>query len=157
MVPLVAVVVIVLAVLSAYAPAFGQSPAGAGTDPAVAELGKDFVSRVEPLSDVRLHYVRGGDGPAVVLVHGFPQDWYAFHAVIPRLAQKFTVIAVDLPGVGRSSAGLARYDSASIAERLLQLIRKLRLGRVYIAGHDNGGMVAYTFGRLYPDDTRGVM
>jgi pimeloyl-ACP methyl ester carboxylesterase len=90
-------------------------------------------------------------------VHGFPQDWYAFHTIMPRLSKSFTVIAPDMRGVGRSTAPPGGFDATNIAEDLHQLARQLELGRVYIAGHDNGGMVAYTYARLHPSETRGVM
>jgi len=76
--------------------AFGQAQAQRQIDPAVAKLGKGFVSNTAKVNGTTLHYVRGGTGPAVILIHGFPQDWYEFHKIMPRLAKKFTVIAVDL-------------------------------------------------------------
>jgi hypothetical protein len=51
-----------------------------------------------------LHYVRGGHGPAIILIHGFPEDWTEYRAIMPRLAQRFTIVAVDLPEIGRSAA-----------------------------------------------------
>jgi pimeloyl-ACP methyl ester carboxylesterase len=104
-----------------------------------------------------LHYVRGGTGPAVILLHGFPQDWYEFHQIMPRLAKQFTVIAVDLRGVGGSAATPDGYEAAHLAADVHQLAQQLRLERPYIAGHDIGGMVAYAFARLYPAQVRGVM
>jgi pimeloyl-ACP methyl ester carboxylesterase len=135
----------------------GQSSGKRKSDPAVALLRKGFVSNTARVNGTTLHYVRGGAGPAIVLQHGFPQDWYAWGRIMPRLAEKFTVIAVDMRGVGGSAATPASYDAATIAEDIHQLIRHLKLERVYVAGHDNGGMVAYTFARLYPRATRGVM
>jgi pimeloyl-ACP methyl ester carboxylesterase len=91
------------------------------------------------------------------LTHGFPQDWYEFHKILPRLAKKFTVIAVDLRGVGGSSPTPSGYDAANMAEDVHQLARQLKLERVYVAGHDIGGMVAYAFMRLHPRAARSVM
>jgi len=62
------------------------------------ELPKEFVSATAAVNGTTLHYVRGGQGPALVLIHGFPQDWFEYHSIMPRLAQRFTVIAVDLRG-----------------------------------------------------------
>ncbi len=123
----------------------------------VAALGKGFVSETTQVNGAGLHYVRGGQGPALILLHGFPQDWYEFHAIMPQLAERFTVIAVDLPGIGDSTAAPGGYDAASMAENLRQLVSELKLGRVYIVGHDIGGHVAYAFARRFPPDTRGVM
>jgi len=92
-----------------------------------------------------------------LLLHGFPQDWYEFHQIMPRLAKQFTVIAVDLRGVGGSAASADGYDAANMAKDIHQLAEQLHLERVYVAGHDIGGMVAYAFARLYPETIRGVM
>ena len=134
----------------------GQHPHQKG-DPEVAKLGKGFVSQTAKVNGTTLYYVRGGTGPALVLIHGFPQDWYEFHHVMPRLAKKFTVIAVDLRGIGRSAATPAGYDAANMAEDIYQLTQQLKLERAYIVGHDVGGSVAYAFVRLHPNAARGVM
>src|SRR5262245_45354906 len=76
--------------------ALAQSPAKRPVDPRVANLGRGFASASASLNGVRHHYVRGAAGPAVLLVHGFPQDWYAFHRIMPRLAKSFTVIAAAI-------------------------------------------------------------
>jgi pimeloyl-ACP methyl ester carboxylesterase len=91
------------------------------------------------------------------LLHGFPQDWYAFHRVMPRLAKQLTVIAVDLRGVGGSAASAGGYDAANMAEDVHQLAEPLHLEHVYVVGHDIGGMIAYAFARRYPETSRGVI
>jgi pimeloyl-ACP methyl ester carboxylesterase len=126
-------------------------------DTLVAKLGKGFVSRTAKVNGTTLHYVRGGNGPAVILIHGFPQDWYEYHQIMPPLAKRFTVISVDLRGVGLSTATPGGYDAANLAEDIRQLSQQLKLEQVYVVGHDIGGMVAYAFARLYPKATRGVM
>jgi len=73
------------------------------------------------------------------------------------LAKRFTVIAVDLRGVGGSTVTSGGYDAANMAEDIYQLVSALKLDRVYIVGHDIGGMVAYAFVRRYPQVMRGVM
>ena len=123
----------------------------------VAKLGKGFISDTAKVNGTTLRYVRGGTGPIIILVHGFPQDWSAFRHIMPRLAKKFTVIAVDLRGVGGSLATPSGYDAANLAEDIYQLARQLKFERVYVAGHDIGGMVAYAFARHYPAATRGAM
>jgi pimeloyl-ACP methyl ester carboxylesterase len=126
-------------------------------DPALAQLGGEFVSGTATVNGTTLHYVRGGSGPAVILVHGFPQDWSGFRRIMPRLSRTFTVVAVDLRGIGGSSATPSGYDAATLAEDIRQLARELALEKPYIAGHDNGGMVAYALGRRHPEAIRGVM
>jgi len=127
------------------------------SDPAVEALGSEFTSRSAQVNGVTLHYVRGGTGPAVILIHGFPQDWFEYHAIMPRLAKQFTVIAVDLRGVGGSTATPGGYDAANMAEDIHQLTSTLKLERPYIVGHDLGGHVAYAFARRYPEAARGAM
>jgi hypothetical protein len=65
-------------------------------DPAVAALGSGFVSDTARVNGATLHYVRGGAGPAIILLHGFPEDWYAYHRIMSQLAKQFTVVAVDV-------------------------------------------------------------
>lgn len=135
----------------------GPNTTFAQDDPAVAELGEEFISNTVNVNGTTLHYVHGGSGPAVILLHGFPQDWYEFHKIMPRLAKNFTTIAVDLRGVGGSAATSDGYDAANMAKDIHQLAQKLGLENIYVAGHDIGGMVAYAFVRLFPKTTRGIM
>jgi len=86
------------------------------------ELPKEFVSATAAVNGTTLHYVRGGQGPALVLIHGFPQDWFEYHSIMPRLAQRFTVIAVDLRGVGGSAATPSGYDAANMAQDVHELV-----------------------------------
>jgi pimeloyl-ACP methyl ester carboxylesterase len=132
-------------------------PAQQPIDPAVTELGEEFVSGTADVNGTTLHYVRGGAGPAVILLHGFPQDWYEFHEVMPRLAKSFTVVAVDLRGIGGSKATPGGYDAANLAKDIRELAQRLKLERAYVVGHDLGGTVAYAFARLYPKEARGVL
>lgn len=134
-----------------------QARAQGKPDSMTAGLGKEFTSETATVNGTVLHYVRGGKGPAVILIHGFPQDWAEYHAIMPRLAKRFTVIAVDLRGIGGSTATPGGYDAANMAEDIHQLVLALKLERVYMVGHDIGGMVTYAFVRRYPEATRGAM
>jgi pimeloyl-ACP methyl ester carboxylesterase len=134
-----------------------QSPPTDETSQLVASLGPGFISENANVNGTSIHYVRGGSGPAIILLHGFPEDWYEFHHIMPRLAKKFTVVAVDLRGVGGSTPTPSGYDAANLAEDIHQLAGQLHLQHVYIFGHDIGGMVAYAFVRRYPETTRGAM
>jgi pimeloyl-ACP methyl ester carboxylesterase len=127
------------------------------TDRMVAKLGKDFSSHTVNLSQTKLHYVRGGTGKAIILLHGFPQNWYEFHKILPRLAKKFTVIAVDLRGIGGSLPAMEAFDAATLANDIRELAQHLKINKFYLAGHDIGGMVAYAYARLYPESLTGVM
>jgi pimeloyl-ACP methyl ester carboxylesterase len=145
------------AALLAAASLAAQPPAPHSPDELVASMGGGFTSGNANVNGITLHYVRGGTGPAVILLHGFPQDWYEFHKVMPLLAKNFTVVAVDLRGVGGSTPTPTGYDAANLAEDIHQLALQLHLDHVYLVGHDIGGMVAYAFVRRYPQTARGVM
>lgn len=136
---------------------WGQTATDRPVDPLVSQLGTGFTSANANVNGTTLHFVQGGNGPAVILLHGFPQDWYEFHKIMPRLAIKFTVVAVDLRGVGASAPAARGYDAANLAEDIHQLITQQRLRNVYLVGHDIGGMVAYAFARRFPEDARGIM
>jgi pimeloyl-ACP methyl ester carboxylesterase len=94
---------------------------------------------------IRLNTVMGGSGRALFLLHGFPQTWQEWRHVMPELAKRYTVIAVDLKGSGQSDKPVTGYDKVTMAGELDQLRQKLGLDSVYIAGHDIGGMIAYAW------------
>ncbi len=144
-------------VVAACAAIHGQSSLKQTADAAVAALGSGFVSDTVRVNGATLHYVRGGAGPVVILLHGFPEDWYAYHRIMPLLTRQFTVVAVDLRGLGGSMPTEGGYDAANMAEDVHQLAEHLHLEHVYVVGHDIGGMVAYAFARRYPETSRGVM
>jgi pimeloyl-ACP methyl ester carboxylesterase len=126
-------------------------------DPLVASLGPGFSCGAVTVNGTSLHYVRGGAGPAIVFLHGFPEDWYEFHKVMPLLAKNFTVVAVDLRGVGDSAPATSGFDASNLAEDVHQLVLQLPLDHIYLVGHDIGGMVAYAYARRFPESARGVM
>jgi pimeloyl-ACP methyl ester carboxylesterase len=126
-------------------------------DAIVAQLEGGFVSGTGSANGTSIHYVRGGSGPALVLLHGFPQDWFAWRRLMPRLARRFTVIAVDLRGVGGSAAPADGYAAVDLAEDVHQLLEALGFDRAHVVGHDIGGWVAYAFTRLHPRSARTVM
>jgi pimeloyl-ACP methyl ester carboxylesterase len=134
-----------------------QPPNQPPVDAVLGQLGDAFVAQTANVNGTTLHYVRGGSGPAVFLLHGFPQDWSVYRRIMPRLARTFTVVAVDLRGIGASTPAPNAYDAATLGEDIHQLILHLALEKPYVAGHDNGGMVAYALARRHPQATRGVM
>jgi pimeloyl-ACP methyl ester carboxylesterase len=119
--------------------------------------GAGFQSGTAAVNGTVLHYVRGGHGPALILIHGFPQDWFEFRSIMPRLADRFTVVAVDLRGIGGSSATEGGYDAANLATDIKQLADQLKLDRPYLVGHDLGGQVAFAFIQQYKQAARGAM
>jgi pimeloyl-ACP methyl ester carboxylesterase len=102
---------------------------------------------------LRIHYVTAGDGPrAVVLLHGFPQTWWEWRSVIPKLVGAgFRMVAPDYRGAGHSGRPAGGYDKATMAEDVHQLVRD-QLGitePVVLAGHDIGLMVAHSYAQHY--------
>src|SRR3569623_2154522 len=104
-----------------------------------------------------LHFARAGRGPALSLLHGFPQNWSAWRPVRARLGRRFTVVAGDLRGIGQSTAGSPRFDAATMAADVHELAGALKLEKPYVVGHDIGGMVAHAYARLFPAYLRGAM
>jgi pimeloyl-ACP methyl ester carboxylesterase len=112
------------------------------------------MAEVEP--GLRIHYVAAGDGlRTIVLLHGFPQTWWAWRSVIPELvAAGFRVVAPDYRGAGDSGRPVGGYDKTMMAGDVHQLVRG-HLGivePVVLAGHDIGLMVAYSYARRYRDE-----
>jgi pimeloyl-ACP methyl ester carboxylesterase len=101
--------------------------------------------------DVRLHAVIGGSGPALVLLHGWPQTWYEWRPIMSDLARTHTVVAVDLKGAGQSSKPLTGYDKVTMARELNVLRELLGFDRVKVVGHDIGAMVAYAWAATHRD------
>jgi pimeloyl-ACP methyl ester carboxylesterase len=120
-------------------------------------LERGFHSSTIEVNGAVLHYVRGGNGPALLLIHGFPQDWSEYHLIMPELAEQFDVLSVDLRGIAGSIAHYGGFDAGNLGEDLYQLLSGLQLKDVYVVGHDVGGMVAYALVRSHADVVRGAM
>jgi pimeloyl-ACP methyl ester carboxylesterase len=106
------------------------------------------------VNGVRLHYVIGGKGDPVVLLHGWPQTWYGWRRIIPALTEQYTVIAPDLRGLGDSSKPTTGYDKRTLGEDIYQLVHQLGFERVFLVGHDFGAGVAYAYAAAHPQDVR---
>ena len=122
------------------------------TQPVAATV-PDVSHRYADVNGTTLHYVQAGAaGSPILLVHGFPETWWAFHKVIPGLARDHRVVAVDLRGFGDSANGPGREDSATAAEDLHQLIRHLGLGPVHLTGQDISGGTVFRLAAAHPED-----
>ncbi|MGW5642524.1 alpha/beta fold hydrolase [Saccharopolyspora sp. NPDC003752] len=103
---------------------------------------------------VRMHYVTGGSGTPVVLIHGWPQTWYGWWQIMPALAEHHTVYAVDLPGLGDSTGSPTGYDKATLARYVHTLIAdRLGVRDAAVIGHDFGAAVAFQYSSQFPGDT----
>jgi pimeloyl-ACP methyl ester carboxylesterase len=93
------------------------------------------------VNGIQMHYVMGGQGDPIVLLHGWPEIWYEWHKVMPALAKNYTVIIPDLPGLRDSSSSSSKppstgYDGKSIAEDIHQLVsQQLGFKSIFIVGH----------------------
>ena len=100
---------------------------------------------------MRLHAVIGGEGPPLLLVHGWPQTWYAWRLLMPALARDFTVIAVDQRGIGLSDKPADGYDTGTLAADMVALMDALGHERFALYGTDTGMPIAYALAADHPD------
>lgn len=114
-------------------------------------FGKTFTSRYVTANGLRQHVVIGGDGPPLLLIHGWPQNWYAWRLVMPELAKKYTVIAVDSRGIGLTGKPAGGYDTGSLARDVIALMDALRFERFAVVSHDVGMIIGYALAADYPD------
>jgi len=114
----------------------------------------NFKHQYASVNGVKLHYVIGGEGEPLLLVHGFGQNWYMWNRLLPELSKHFTVIAPDMRGVGESSKPTAGYDKKNMAVDMHELIKKLGYKHVNVVGHDIGLMVAYAYAAQFPSEVK---
>ena len=113
-----------------------------------------FTHHTATVNSIQLHYVMGGKGDPVVLLHGWPETWYAWHRVIPDLAKNYTVIVPDLRGLGDSSKPPTGYDGKTVAEDIHQLVTQLGFKSIFLVGHDIGTQVAYSYAAAHPTEVK---
>lgn len=121
------------------------------------EKGTQLIHGTVAVKDIRMHYVRAGAGDeVVVLIHGWPQSSAAWHRIIPALANRYTVIAPDIRGLGSTSKARSGYDMNNVADDVHQLLTALQLNNkpICIAGHDWGAVVAYTYAAQFRAQVR---
>jgi pimeloyl-ACP methyl ester carboxylesterase len=113
--------------------------------------------RIATVNGVKIKYKTAGQGPVVVLLHGYTQTSHMWTPLIPTLAASHTVIAPDLRGAGGSDRPQAGYDKKTLAKDIRSLVRQLGYERVQLVGHDIGLMVAYAYATQYPGDVGKVV
>src|SRR4051812_34988639 len=129
------------------------APAGAPDLPPLAGVTHRFVD----LGDVRLHVAEAGAGPALVLLHGWPQHWWSWRRLIPTLARHHRVLAVDLRGWGWSSAPPGDYAKREFADDVVALLDALGIDRARVMGHDWGGYTALLLALEHPSRVERVV
>ena len=120
---------------------------------ALGSVGSLIVSRDAEVEGVKLRYLAAGQGPVVILLHGYTQTSLMWRPVIPRLAEKFRVIAPDLPGIGDSAIPTGGLDLKTAAIRIHTLAKSLDVEKARLVGHDIGLMVAYAYAAQFPAET----
>ena len=142
----------------AWALAAGAAISVAGLpDAARADAPQGFSERKAQVNGVRLHYMIGGEGSAVVLLHGYAQTSHMWRPVMGELAKRHVVIVPDLRGAGASGKPTAGYDKKTMAQDIHALVASLGHERITIVGHDIGLMVAYAYAAQYPQSTERVV
>jgi pimeloyl-ACP methyl ester carboxylesterase len=110
-----------------------------------------FTSRYIDTGEVRLHAVIGGDGPPLLLIHGWPGSWYYWRPVMPALARDFSVIAPDQRGIGLSDKPEEGYDTGTLANDLTGLMNALGHEQFAVVGVDTGMLIGYALAADHPD------
>jgi pimeloyl-ACP methyl ester carboxylesterase len=110
-----------------------------------------FTSRFVNAGGLRQHAVIGGEGPPLLLVHGWPETWYAWRLLMPQLARDFQVIAVDQRGMGLTDKPEDGYDNGNLANDLVALMEALGHERFAVVGHDTGLIISYALAADHPD------
>ena len=113
-----------------------------------------FKNGYAEVNGVKIHYVIGGKGEPLILLPGWPETWWAFHKMMPMLAEHYTVISVDLRGMGSSSKPADGYDKKTMAKDIYDLVRSLGYEKANVAGHDIGSAVAFSYGANFPQGTQ---
>jgi pimeloyl-ACP methyl ester carboxylesterase len=131
------------------------TPEGSGSVSGAPNLpsgfGATFTSRYVTTGEVRLHAVIGGDGPPLLLIHGWPGSWYYWRLVMPALAEDFEVIAVDQRGIGLSDKPEDGYDSRTLANDFVGLMDALDHEQFAVVGVDTGMLIGYALAADHAD------
>ncbi len=125
--------------------AFSSKAYGEATD-------KTIVSRSAEIDGVKLHYMTAGHGTPLILLHGYAETSRMWKPIIPVLAERFSVIAPDLPGIGDSDIPVDGLDMKSAAMRIHDLAKSLGVQKAEVVGHDIGLMVAYAYAAQFPTE-----
>ena len=119
----------------------------------------NYKSSALVINNVSIHFVVGGSGPPLLLLHGYPQSHYMWHKIFPLLAKKYTVVASDLRGYGDSSKPPSSenhepYSKREMAKDQVLLMEQLEFRNFFVAGHDRGGRVAHRMALDHPHKVR---
>ncbi|WP_145432800.1 alpha/beta fold hydrolase [Lacipirellula limnantheis] len=126
-----------------------------GAAPAAADDSQLGVHGFAQSGEVKIHYVTAGEGPLVVMIHGFPDYWYTWRKQMPELSENFQVVAIDQRGYNLSDQpeGVENYTIEKLVGDVRAVIQHFGRDRAVIVGHDWGGMVAWSFAMAHPEMT----
>jgi len=119
-------------------------------------MSKQLQKQYQTVEDVKLSYSLQGKGSPVLLIHGWPQTQDAWRHLVSLLRADYTVITVDLPGIGGSDPSKKGYSKKNLAQYLHELIVVLGYKKIAVVGHDIGGQVAYAYARQFPEEVGAV-
>ncbi|WON94167.1 alpha/beta hydrolase [Sphingobacterium sp. UGAL515B_05] len=119
------------------------------SDKELIKLVPGFTNNYIVLNDLSIHYVQGGKGDPIILIPGYPETWWAYHHVMPILAENHQIIVVEIRGMGSSDKPENGYEKKNIAKDIYELVKHLGFDKVSIAGHDIGAHVAFSFACNY--------
>jgi len=123
------------------------------SDEALIKSLPGFSNHYAEVNGTTLHYVSGGEGEPLILIPGYPETWWAYHKVMPLLAQKYRLIVIEMRGMGSSAKPVDGYEKKNMAKDIFELVNLLGFEKVAIAGHDIGAHVAFSFAANYPQLT----
>lgn len=112
-----------------------------------------FKNNYTTVNEVNIHYVTGGHGSPLVLIPGWPETWWSYHKIMPILAEKHSLIVIDLRGMGSSEKPLEGYTKKNMAKDIHELITHLGHQKINITGHDIGAAVAFSYAANFPEST----
>jgi pimeloyl-ACP methyl ester carboxylesterase len=131
--------------------------AGGSAKAAAQQLPPGFTEAFADVNGVKLHYMIGGTGTPVVLLHGYAETSHMWLPLMPQLAQHHRVIVPDLRGAGDSAKPESGYEKQAMAQDIHALTTSLGAEHVAIVGHDIGLMVAYAYAAQFPQNTERVI
>ena len=121
---------------------------------AADKTGKAIVSRTADVNGLKMHYLTIGNGATkLILLHGYAENSHMWRPIMPKLADKFTVISPDLPGIGDTGIPTSGLDMKSAAISIHELVKSLGVQKAEVVGHDIGLMVAYAYATQFPAET----
>lgn len=122
---------------------------------AAQNISVPVVHETVDVNGVKTHYLKGGKGKVVLLLHGWPETSYTWRKVMPILIEKgYTVIAPDLPGLGDSDIPKTGFTKKALAQDIHRFMNKLGYNNIYLVGHDWGGPIAYAYATQYPGEVK---